>query len=285
MKKDLIELILDRPEAPLDIAEDLRNLSSARVLITGGKGSLGQEVARVLDSHGIKFKLTDIEECDVTDKQMVLRVFNEYRPTHVLHLAADKHAPEGELHPETTFKINTSGSMNVIAAADEFKAIVTLASTCKSCDPETAYGASKLIAERITLNHGGTVARFYNVVDTAGNVFEIWNKLGEEDDIQVAECYRYFISAAEATSLLIKSMSLSTTSSGRYIFDPGISHYMPDIAARIYPKRRISFVPPRRGDRRVEPQKAESERLNKVIGRLIKVSSPHDPNDVSFQQK
>lgn len=277
MKKDLIELILDRPESPLNIIDDLKNLSTARVLITGGNGSLGQQVAGVLESQGINFILTDIEDCDVTDMEMVRRVFSDYKPSHVLHLAADKHAPEGELHPETTFRINTNGSMNVIAAANEHNAVVTLASTCKSCDPETAYGASKLIAERITLNHGGTVARFYNVVDTAGNVFEIWDKLNQEEEIQVAECYRYFISAAEATSLLIKAMSLSTTVAGRYVFDPGISHYMPDIASRLYPNRKISFMPPRRGDRRVEPQKAESEKMNMVAGRLLKVSSPHDP--------
>ena len=53
---------------------------------------------------------------------------------------------------------------------------------------------------------------------------------------------------------------------------------MPDIAARLYPNRSIGFMPPRRGDRRVEPQKAESEKMNVLEGRLIKVSSPHDPN-------
>jgi FlaA1/EpsC-like NDP-sugar epimerase len=278
MEKSLIELILARPETPLNVDLDLKNLTDSRVLITGGRGSLGQEVASIFGNHSIDFLLTDIEECDVTNLDQVQSVFRSYKPTHVLHLAADKHAPEGELHPERTFAINTTGSMNVISTAKELNCLVTLASTCKSCDPETAYGASKLIAERITLNYGGTVARFYNVVNTAGNVFEIWNDLDENHEIQVAECYRFFISAAEATSLLIKSLSLSASMPGRYIFDPGVSHFMPDIAARLYPNRSIGFIPPRRGDRRVEPQKAESEKMNVVEGRLIKVSSPHDPS-------
>lgn len=277
MDKSIIELILDRPETPLDIQSDLNGLKSARVIITGGRGSLGQLVGEILSKSEVDYLLTDIVECDVTDLQQVQEIFTGYKPTHVLHLAADKHAPEGELHPERTLDINTTGTLNVINVAREIGSLVTLASTCKSCDPETVYGASKLIAERITLNHGGTVARFYNVVNTAGNVFEIWDKLSQDEIIHVAECYRYFISAAEATSLLIKSMSLSATTPGRYVFEPGISHFMPDIASRLYPQRRLGFIPPRRGDRRVEPLKAESERMSAVGERLIRVSSPHDP--------
>ena len=44
MDKSIIELILDRPETPLDIQSDLIGLKSARVIITGGRGSLGQLV-------------------------------------------------------------------------------------------------------------------------------------------------------------------------------------------------------------------------------------------------
>ena len=189
----------------------------------------------------------------------------------------DKHAPEGELFPETTLRINTLGTLNVFSAAKIVGAKVIVASTCKSCDPETVYGSSKLIAERITLNNHGTVARFYNVVNTQGNVYEIWDNLPATADIQVADCYRYFMSADEARSLLIRCVALSVSSPGRYIFQPGISHFMPDIAQRLYPNRKITHIPPRRGDRRVEPLSASSERLKIVADRLCKVYSPHDP--------
>ena len=277
MNKDKIELILARPEQPLDNVEDLAALRGARVLITGGRGSLGQEVVKSFDSAGIAYALTDIEECDVTNLNQVSVLVQSYNPTHILHLAADKHAPEGELFPESTLSINTLGTINIFDAANKIGAKVIIASTCKSCDPETVYGSSKLIAERIALNNNGTVARFYNVVNTQGNVYEIWDNLPESAEIQVADCYRYFMSADEARSLLIRCVALSVTSPGRYIFQPGISHFMPDIAQRLYPNRKITHIPPRRGDRRVEPLSASSERLKIVGDRLCKVYSPHDP--------
>lgn len=275
--KTKIELILGRSEQPLDNTEDLKSLAGARILITGGRGSLGQEVAKSFDSANVDYLLTDIEECDVTNFEIVNTVVKSHQPTHILHLAADKHAPEGELNPESTLSINTLGTINVFEAANQIGAKVIIASTCKSCDPETVYGSSKLIAERIALNNHGTVARFFNVADTQGNVYEIWDAVPANEDIRVADCYRYFISADEARSLLIRCVALSIPSPGRYIFEPGISHFMPDIANRLYPDRTISHIPPRRGDRRIEPLKANSERITTVSGRLCKVASPHDP--------
>ena len=275
--KTTIELILARKEQPLDNSGDLAVLSKARVLITGGLGSLGQEVTKTFEAAGIDFLSTDVEDCDVTNRAQLFGRVEGYKPTHIMHLAADKHAPEGELYPEATFSINTVGTLNVFEAAAKVGAVVTLASTCKSCDPETVYGSSKLIAERITLNNGGTVARFYNVVNTAGNVYEIWGSQASDSKIEVADCNRYFISALEAQSLLIRCVALSSSSPGRYIFEPGISHFMPDIAKRLYSSRELVHIPPRRGDRRVEPLKATSEKMIPVVERLMRVESPHDP--------
>ena len=277
VNKDKIELILARPEHPLDNSQDLIALKKAKVLITGGRGSLGQEVVRSFESAGVAFALTDIEECDVTNFNQVDEVVQGYQPTHILHLAADKHAPEGELFPESTLSINTLGTINIFNSANKVGAKVVIASTCKSCDPETVYGSSKLIAERIALNNNGTVARFYNVVNTQGNVYEIWDNIPVSDEIKVADCYRYFISADEARSLLVRCVAISATNPGRYIFQPGVSHFMPDIAQRLYPNRKITHIPPRRGDRRIEPLSASSERLTIIEDRLCKVYSPHDP--------
>ena len=284
MNKEVLASIIGREENPLDNENDLEGLLHSRILVTGGLGSLGQSISKIFDSKNLTYKLTDKDDCDVTSLDSLFEVFDSFKPTHVLHLAADKHAPEGELDPELTFKINTIGTLNLISLAQQFKTSITIASTCKSCDPETVYGSSKLIAERIVLNAGGVIARFFNVVDTSGNVFEIWNKVPPKEQIPVSECFRYFMTSQEACSLLIRCINLSTAGTGRYIFEPGISHYMPDIAKRIFPERNLVIIPPRRGDRKVEPLKSASERLLKVEGRLIKVVSPHDPI-INNQQK
>lgn len=280
MNQEIIEKVLLRSEQPLQVESDLAELQkiNARVLITGADGSLGKLVSQILQESGVTYLATDIDDCDVTDTLAVDRVIDSFVPTHILHLAADKHAPEGETDPENTFTINVQGTLNVIGAAKRIKAKVVLASTCKSCDPETVYGSSKLIAERITLNNSGAVARFFNVVDTSGNVFEIWDKqIALSNPIQVAGCTRYFISSSEAVSLLIKCLALVEKKPGRYCFDPGTPHFMPDIAKRLFPGITVGDMPPRRGDRLVEPLKATSERITSLEGRLIHVHSPHDP--------
>ena len=278
MDEEYLQKILSRPEKPLDIQQDLAMILSqgSRILITGAAGSIGVKICEIFRDSGINYLNTDISECDVRDKSNCKEVVSDYSPTHILHLAADKHAPAGEIHIEETLDINALGTRNIIEAASISGAKVVLASTCKSCDPETVYGATKLIAERMVLNSSGSVARFYNVIDTAGNVFEIWSKCESDAEIQVTNCYRFFITSNEAASLLVKTLAISNIRPGRYIYDPGTPHYMPDIAKRIYPDRKLLIIPPRRGDRLREPLKAENENLIRRGTDFIEVVSAHD---------
>src|SRR5918999_928114 len=161
-------------------------------------------------------------------------------PEVILHLAAAKSAPDGERDPMSALEINVIGTRNVLAHAPSGCRVVT-ASTCKSCEPETAYGASKLVAERVTLNAGGSVSRFYNVVESSGNVFELWAQLGRDDPIPVTPCRRYFISLEEAVSLVLWTAILPPA---RYGFDPGTARELHDVAADLYPGRPTKSVPP-----------------------------------------
>lgn len=175
----------------------------------------------------------------------------------MFHLAAAKDAPEGEVDPETTFRVNALGTQHVL---DRWPyARVILASTCKACDPETVYGASKLIAERLVLNAGGWVARFHNVRETRGNVFQQWAALPADASLPVTRCYRYFISIDQAVDLLLTVPRLP---SGRYMTDPGRLRSMSDVAAETYPDRPQHWITRRRGDRAVEPLHASHERLS-----------------------
>lgn len=278
MDNEVLQKILSRPEKPLDIQQDLAAILSqgSRILITGAAGSIGVKICEIFRDSGINYLDTDIDDCDVRDSSNCKKIVRDYSPTHILHLAADKHAPAGEIHILETLDINALGTRNIIEASNISGAKVVLASTCKSCDPETVYGATKLIAERLVLNSGGSVARFYNVINTAGNVFEIWSDCDDDSEIQVTNCYRFFITSDEAASLLIKTLAISSIKPGRYIIDPGSPHYMPDIAERIYPNRKLLVIPPRRGDRLREPLKAENENLIRRGVDFIEVVSAHD---------
>jgi FlaA1/EpsC-like NDP-sugar epimerase len=263
-----IERILGRPERPLPLDEPLRRLAGRRVLITGAKGSIGS----ALLGH-IEAVATDVDSLDVRDETAVAAAIASTNPEVIFHMAAAKSAPEGERDPMSALEINVIGTRNVLAHAPDGCHVVT-ASTCKACEPETAYGASKLVAERVTLNAGGSVSRFYNVVESSGNVFEIWEQLDANEPLLVTPCRRYFISLAEAVSLVLWTAIMPPA---RYGFDPGTPREMRDVAVDLYPGRLIQSVPPRRGDRIIEPLAARHEQVeHAAVQGLLRVVGAHD---------
>jgi FlaA1/EpsC-like NDP-sugar epimerase len=271
--QEFVERALGRPARPAELVTVLAQLAAGRVLVTGAAGSIGVAISSILEGAGVETLLTDRDELDVRRARAVSVALAAYRPTVVFHLAGAKHAPHGEVDPLEVMEVNAIGTANVVAAARMLGARVVTASTCKACDPETAYGASKLLAERLTLAQGESVARFYNVVETAGNVFEIWESLPADEPLPVAGCRRYFVSLAEAAALTLWASVLPV---GRYTIDPGEPRWIRDIAAALYPGRAIVEIPPRRGDRVAEPRHAESELVQPVAGVLERVWSPHD---------
>lgn len=239
-----------------------------RILVTGAAGSIGRElVPRLREQHVVT--ATDIGQMDVTRP---LR-FPDYDV--IYHLAGAKHAPVGETDPAETFRVNTQGTANVIAAAG--KAKVILASTCKACNPETVYGASKLIAERMVLNAGGVVVRYYNVRETQGNVFRHWESLDKSEPIPYTDCWRYFITTKQAVDLTLAAMDLP---SGRYTVDPGEPKHMLAEAKALYPGRSLVPIAPRRGDRVREPLHADHEHTvpvaHPLLPNLVEIVNRHD---------
>jgi FlaA1/EpsC-like NDP-sugar epimerase len=271
-----LERILGRPERPLPLDEPLAGLAGKRVLITGAEGSIGSAVARSIGDAAEVIptdKHSGNPAVDVRVESDVAAVLRQTRPDVIFHLAAAKSAPDAERDPMSALEVNVLGTRNVLAHAPEGTHVVT-ASTCKACEPETAYGASKLVAERVTLNAGGSVARFYNVVESSGNVFELWSRLDPSEPIDVTPCRRYFISLAEAVSLVVWTAILPPA---RYGFDPGKAREMHDVAIDLYPERMLRSVPPRRGDRIAEPLAARHEQVEQdARPSLLRIVGAHD---------
>lgn len=269
-----LDTILGRPVHDMQLELPLMSLGGKRVLVTGAAGSIGTGVLPYLADCTIW--ATDRDKLDVTAGGDVLLAFDTFRPDIVLHLAGAKHAPAGEENPWEAMRVNAEGTWNVLAAAAATgcERVVT-ASTCKACNPETAYGASKLLAERMTLNAGGSVARFYNVVESQGNVFEIWEAIPEPNPIPYTMCTRYFLAMREAVGLLLWSAILPPR---RYTVWPGDAREMGYVAADTYPSRAHVRIPRRRGDREREPLLGTHEEFAQVDEcRFIRqIISPHD---------
>lgn len=280
MNKESLIKILGRDEIQPLVDIDKHVKISKKVLITGANGSIGTRLIERFKTMNVSFLSTDIEGdhtyLDITNSNNVKEILNEYKPDIIINIAGAKHAPEGEHETWKTLSINTIGTKNLIDHSSPDTKII-LTSTCKSCNPETVYGASKLIAERMVLNNGGSIARFFNVVETQGNVFEIWDNVDVNDPIKVAAvCKRHFISLDEATGLLIYISS--TDEKGRYIVNSPILREMTDIANALYLERPKTIIQPRRGDRVEEKFLSTNENIEKYVYNesIIKIKNSHD---------
>lgn len=245
-----------------------------RVIVTGANGSIGTALSDALEQRGVEVWRYDLPRFDVLRPITLRDAIWSWAPTLVYHLAADKHAPMGEDDPEDVTRVNVDGVINAVRAAEDCGSRVILASTCKAAAPETVYGASKLIGERIVLNARGTVARLFNVIESSRNVFKIWqDAVDAGEPLRVCEgTRRYYISLAEAVSFLL---ACADEAPGRYAPNPGTSVPTGVMARRFAPGHPVVLVAPRRGDRRVEPLAAPHERIVKH-GVMLRIESPHD---------
>lgn len=118
---------------------------------------------------------------DVRDEQRMRLVLQGV--DCVIHAAALKHVPGGEYDPGEFLSINAMGTYTTIHAAimagvQQF----VLLSSDKSVAPVNFYGATKMVAERLTIqaNHYSPrgmrlcVVRYGNVMGARGSVLEVW---------------------------------------------------------------------------------------------------------------
>lgn len=146
-----------------------------KILITGGKGMLGQTLQRVLSEHALA--IADLPEVDITNETSIAEAVRAFQPTHVVHCAAMTQVDLCETEQERAFRINARGSEYVAKAAQACSAHLIAISTDYVFDgtltrpyretdrpnPKTVYGASKFAGEQAIQQH----AQAYTIVRTA----------------------------------------------------------------------------------------------------------------------
>lgn len=72
-------------------ALDERRCTGFTILVTGGSGLVGQAIKSYTDTHGLPGEIwifLSSKEGDLRDRQETDAIFDKYKPTHVIHLAA-----------------------------------------------------------------------------------------------------------------------------------------------------------------------------------------------------
>lgn len=108
-----------------------------RLLVTGASGFLG---SRIVKFYSGKYDVLapGHSEMDITDKENVYAVFQDFKPHFVIHSAAVSDVGMCEREPEKSWKINVDGSRNIAAASAEFRA------KCLQCSSDQVYFGSSV---------------------------------------------------------------------------------------------------------------------------------------------
>lgn len=224
--------VVGRPLRDVDWAAIGEAIADKRVLITGGGGSIGSELARrisglapahltLLDSsefnlHRVSLELPHarLALADIRNAASMRRWFDREKPGIVFHAAALKQVPLVEAFVSEGVLTNVCGLRNVAEAAHAFGADLIFVSTDKAVEPSGLMGASKRLGElycQALDRRGGRRAilvRLGNVMGSAGSVTPLFERqLAEGGPLTVtdAEVTRFFMSIPQAADALLQA--------------------------------------------------------------------------------
>lgn len=232
-----------------------------RILITGGTGSLGQElIKQILESRPPQDRddLRLIVYSRDEQKQEIMRekfpderlsfflgdVRDKLRLSYavwgvdlVIHAAALKIVPALEANPWECLKTNIIGTQNLIEAVHEKSYTGTYTkvigvSTDKAVSPTNLYGASKLCAEKLLLAANNiyrpaifSVVRYGNVAGSRGSVipkFIAQKASGAPITLTHEDMTRYYITLQDAAKFVLNCV---TRMKGGEVFLPPMKSF------------------------------------------------------------
>jgi len=210
-----------------------RKIKGSKVVITGGTGSFGSNMARYLLTQDVEeIRIFSRDEAkqdamrhalsdtrvrffigDTRDPESVERVVRG--SDLIFHAAALKQVPSAEFFPLEAVKTNINGSANVLRSAieNEVKGVVCL-STDKAVYPINAMGMSKALMEKTAQAFARdyqdskttiAVTRYGNVMYSRGSVIPLFIsqiKSGKSLTITDPTMTRFLMSLAESVDLV-----------------------------------------------------------------------------------
>lgn len=235
-----IATLLSRPPRHILTEETKAYYKGKVILVTGGGGSIGGALCRVLaDCDPARLIVVDIGEngaymlqqellgrgksltveiASVRDRDKLNSLFERYRPQIVFHAAAHKHVPLMERCPDEAVKNNVMGTCNVADLCEAYGAEkCILISTDKAVHPTSIMGATKRMCEWILQSRRDShtcfaAVRFGNVLDSNGSVVPLFRQqieAGGPITLTDKRITRYLMLIPEAVQLVMTAGAMA----------------------------------------------------------------------------
>lgn len=211
---------------------DIGNISDQLILITGGSGFLGTNLAlqlskrnkiilasrnNYLSQQALNVTGCEISPLDVSNIESVRDVIKKYKPDIVIHTAATKYVDLAEKNPNECIDINVLGSQNIarVSIENNVKILVGISTDKAALPVGNTYSLTKSLMERLfcNLNQYSTTkfvcVRFGNIAWSTGSVFCLWYQMMKSNNLILStgpQMRRFFFSVDEASKLVMKSI-------------------------------------------------------------------------------
>jgi dTDP-4-dehydrorhamnose reductase len=194
------------------------------IIVTGGKGQLGQCLNKVLGNNAI---YVDVDDCDITNLNSLKSFLEKNRPNIVINCAAYTQVDNCEQDVELSMKINEKGPENLAQLSRELNFSLLHISTDYVFDgnkntpyneedkttPTSIYGKGKLAGENAIINNSDNyiIIRTSWLYSEFSNNFvkNIKNLMTEREELGIVfdqvGCPTYAIDLANAISEIVKS--------------------------------------------------------------------------------
>lgn len=207
------------------------DIKNTRFLVTGGSGSLGRNIIKLLLKMGashiisisrdenllkdaeaeIGSKIVQFKLGDISDLNLIPRLLKDIDV--VFHTAALKHVSLAEQNPREFHQVNVTALLNLLDSSMNVKCFVHISSD-KAIGVINCYGATKLLGEylvretnKIYQGNKYIIVRCPNFLGSRGSVLDIWkDQLAKENKIKVTDLSmtRYFITLPDAAKFIVQ---------------------------------------------------------------------------------
>jgi FlaA1/EpsC-like NDP-sugar epimerase len=311
--------LLQRDQVKTDITSVKALISGKSVMVTGAGGSIGSELCRQIikydPSHLVLFDRYENSTFevdrglralqyksalstiigDVQDALYLEHVFTLHKPQIIFHAAAYKHVPLMESNPLEAIRNNVFGTKNLLdLAARHCAESFVLISTDKAVNPTSIMGATKRIAEFLTVRMNSScktkfsTVRFGNVLGSNGSVVPIFKeqlKNGGPLTVTHPDIRRYFMLIPEAVQLVLTAAA-SGSGGEIFVLDMGSPIRIVDLAENFirlsgfvpYDEIRIAYTGLRPGEKLYEDLFDESEKILQTHHRKLMIAVPEIPS-------